>query len=153
MHDISKEQQVAEPFEEARQSLAPRGDPPPTVSTPARGMMFCWISYAIQMLSRTRFHSNADRSPAESISPVICNMSLTLDSSWKYLFWLVATYTVMFCHAAPPCGTCSSARELPGGPPPLRNEVYPWSLDNLSPEHCARDDAANKIYVGLAKIH
>ena len=82
----------------------------------------------------------------------ICNMSLTLDSSWKYLFWLVSTFTVLFCHAAPPCGTCSRARELPGGPPPLRNEVYPWGFDDLSPDQRARVDAANKIYIGLAKF-
>ncbi len=30
----------------------------------------------------------------------ICNLSLTVDSSWKYLHWLV-TFTVLFCHAAP----------------------------------------------------
>ena len=59
----------------------------------------------------------------------ICNLSLTLESSWKYLHWLVATFTIVFCHAAPPCGTCSRARELPGGPPPLRKEVYPWGFD------------------------
>ena len=82
----------------------------------------------------------------------ICNMSLTLDSSWKYLFWLVSTFTVLFCHAAPPCGTCSRARELPGGPPPLRNEVYPWGFDDLSSDQRARVDAANKIYIGLAKF-
>ena len=82
----------------------------------------------------------------------ICNMSLTLDSSWKYLFWLVSTFAVVFCHAAPPCGTCSRARELPGGPPPLRNEVYPWGFDDLSPDQRARVDAANKIYIGLAKF-
>ena len=82
----------------------------------------------------------------------ICNMSLTLDSSWKYLFWLVSTFAVVFCHAAPPCGTCSRARELPGGPPPLRNEVYPWGFDDLSPDQRARADAANKIYIGLAKF-
>ena len=80
----------------------------------------------------------------------ICNLSLTLESSWKYLHWLVATFTVMFCHAAPPCGTCSRARELPGGPPPLRNEAHPWGFDDLTPEQSARVEAANTIYRGLA---
>ena len=80
----------------------------------------------------------------------ICNLSLTLESSWKYLHWLVATFTVMFCHAAPPCGTCSRARELPGGPPQLRNEVYPWGFDDLTPDQAARVEAANQIYKGLA---
>ena len=80
----------------------------------------------------------------------ICNLSLTLESSWKYLHWLVVTFTVLFCHAAPPCGTCSRARELPGGPPPLRNEAYPWGFDDLTPEQSARVEAANSIYRGLA---
>ena len=80
----------------------------------------------------------------------ICNLSLTLDSSWKYLHWLVVTFTILFCHAAPPCGTCSRARELSGGPPPLRNEAHPWGFDDLTPEQSARVEAANKIYRGLA---
>ena len=75
---------------------------------------------------------------------------MTLASSWKYLHWLVVTDSVLFCHAAPPCGTCSRARELPGGPPPLRNEAYPWGFDDLTPEQSARVEAANKIYRGLA---
>ena len=32
------------------------------------------------------------------------------------------------------------------------NEVYPWGFDDLSPEQKARVDAANKIYIGLAKF-
>ena len=80
----------------------------------------------------------------------ICNLSLTLESSWEYLHWLVATFTVVFCHAAPPCGTCSRAREPPGGPPPLRNEAYPWGFDDLTSEQSARVEAANTIYRGLA---
>ena len=106
------------------------------------------------MFSRARFHSYAADHQQNRFHPLakICNMSLTLDSSWKYLFWLVSTFHVVFCHAAPPCGTCSRARELPGGPPPLRNEIYPWGFDDLSPDQRARVDAANKIYIGLAKF-
>ncbi len=73
----------------------------------------------------------------------ICNLSLTLESSWKYLHWLVVTFTVLFCHASP-------ARELPGGPAPLRNEVYPWGFDDLTPEQAARVESANQIYRGQA---
>ena len=106
------------------------------------------------MFSRARFHSYAADHQQNRFHPLakICNMSLTLDSSWKYLFWLVSTFHVVFCHAAPSCGTCSRARELPGGPPPLRNEIYPWGFDDLSPDQRARVDAANKIYIGLAKF-
>ena len=82
----------------------------------------------------------------------ICNLSLTEQSSWDYLFWLLDNEVIEFCHAAPPCGTCSRARELPGGPPPLRNEAFPWGFEDLSSDQRARVDAANKIYVGLARF-
>ena len=82
----------------------------------------------------------------------ICNLSLTEQSSWDYLFWLLDNEIIVFCHCAPPCGTCSRARELPGGPPPLRNEAFPWGFEDLSSDQRARVDAANKIYVGLARF-
>ena len=52
----------------------------------------------------------------------ICNLSLTEQSSWDYLFWLVSNFWVAFCHFAVPCGTSSRARELANGPPPLRKK-------------------------------
>ena len=82
----------------------------------------------------------------------ICNLSLTDQSSWNYLFWLLDNEYIVFCHLAPPCGTCSRARELPGGPPPLRNEACPWGFDDLSEQQRARVDAANAIYRGMAKF-
>ena len=82
----------------------------------------------------------------------ICNLSLTEQSSWDYLSWLLDNEVIEFCHATPPCGTCSRARELPGGPPPLRNEAFPWGFEDLSSDQRARVDAANKIYVGLARF-
>ena len=82
----------------------------------------------------------------------ICNLSLTEQSSWDYLFWLLDNEYIAFCHMAPPCGTCSRARELPGGPPPLRNEAYPWGFDDLDAQQRARVDAANLIYKAMAKF-
>ena len=82
----------------------------------------------------------------------ICNLSLTDESSWKYLFWLLDNEHIVYCHMAPPCGTCSRARELPGGPPPLRNEAFPWGFDDLDTQQRARVDAANAIYIGMAKF-
>ena len=127
-----KESQDEQPQDEA-QTFGP--DSPP-VSRPhgrARGMML-ELCAGSAMLSRCFHEQGFTVMPVDHqqnrFHPLakICNMSLTLDSSWKYLFWLVSTFTVLFCHAAPPCGTCSRARELPGGPPPLRNEVYPWGI-------------------------
>ena len=80
----------------------------------------------------------------------ICNLSLTEQSSWDYLFWLVSNFLVAFCHFAPPCGTSSRARELANGPPPLRNEAYPWGFPDLKPADRARVDSANFIYRNMA---
>ena len=58
----------------------------------------------------------------------------------------------MFVHAAPPCGTCSRAREIarPNAPRPLRTELQPLGRDGLTATEQARVDAANAIYAGLA---
>ena len=53
---------------------------------------------------------------------------------------------------APPCRTCSRARELPEGLPPLRNKAYPWDFDDLDAQQRARVEAANLIYKGMVKF-
>ena len=42
----------------------------------------------------------------------VCNLSLTEDSTWSFLSDLVRDHTILFVHAAPPCGTCSMARSI-----------------------------------------
>ena len=127
-----------------------------SASTPTAKGMFLELCAGSAMLSKCFHEQGFTVMPVDHqqnrFHPLskICNLSLTLDSSWKYLHWLAVTFTILFCHAAPPCGTCSRARELPGGPPPLRNEAYPWGFDDLTPEQSARVEAANKIYCGLA---
>ena len=90
--------------------------------------------------SQNRFHPLAK----------ICNLSLTEQASWDYLFWLVSTFLVAFCHFAPPCGTSSRARELDNGPPPLRNEAFPWGFPDLPTRDKARVDSANFIYRNMS---
>ncbi len=41
-------------------------------------------------------------------------------------------------------------QERYGGPPALRNEVFPWGFDDLILEQAAHVEAANQIYRGLA---
>ena len=63
--------------------------------------------------------------------------------------------------AAPPCGTCSKAREiilrdskgrpLPG-PRPLRSEACPNGLPFLKPVDRARVSAANRLYAFLSRL-
>ena len=90
--------------------------------------------------SQNRFHPLAK----------ICNLSLTEQASWDYLFWLVSTFLVAFCHFAPPCGTSSRARELDNGPPPLRNEAFAWGFPDSSTRDKARVDSANFINSNMA---
>lgn len=54
---------------------------------------------------------------------------------------------------APPCGTCSRAREIDnGGPQPLRSDHWPDGLPNLGQADRARVFSANKLYTLTAKI-
>jgi len=84
----------------------------------------------------------------------ICNLDLTLKSSWEFLEYVVRNFPVCFVHAAPPCGTCSRAREINLGgssqPRPLRSEDCPHGLPDLSTEEQARVNAANLIYQQLS---
>ena len=77
--------------------------------------------------SHNRFHPLAH----------ICNLDLTEDASWEFLAYVVRHYPVCFVHVAPPCGTCSRAREInlvPSTfqPRPLRSEEQPHGLPGLT---------------------
>ena len=66
----------------------------------------------------------------------------------------------MYCHFAPPCGTCSRAREIRlrdvpgGGPPPLKSDSYPLGSPNLAsdyPKEYPRVQTASELYSFMAK--
>ena len=86
---------------------------------------------------------------------------LTTESG-QALFWTWVTSPSCFgVFAAPPCGTCSLARNIKirvpgsrrkGGPPPLRSAKYPDGLPHLTPNQRARVDAANTLYAFLTKV-
>ena len=86
----------------------------------------------------------------------ICTLDLTLKSSWEFLEYIVRNFPVCFVHAAPPCGTCSRAREIHLGgfnqPRPLRSSEFPHGLDGPTPEEQKRVDAANLIYQQLSSF-
>ena len=128
---VPKETVQVEPQAEAHTNLVQDVSSSLTSPTTAKGMML-ELRAGSAMLFKCFHEQGFTVMPVDHqqnrFDPLskICNLSLTLKSSRKYLHWLVVTFAVLFCHAAPPCGTCSRARELPGGPPPLRNEVYTW---------------------------
>ena len=94
--------------------------------------------------SKNRFHPYVS----------ICNVDLTKQHGWDFLDRILTHYHVVFVHAAPPCGTCSRAREIPrpNVPRPLRSESSPLGLPGLTSNEQARVDAANAIYFGLARF-
>ena len=94
--------------------------------------------------SQNRFHPLAH----------ICTLDLTQKSSWDFLEYVIRNFPVCFVHAAPPCGTCSRAREIHLGgasqPRPLRSTEHPHGLPNLTSDEQARVSAANSIYEQLS---
>ena len=94
--------------------------------------------------SKNRFHPYVS----------ICNVDLTRAHGWKFLHHVLAHYNVVFVHAAPPCGTCSRAREIPrpNAPRPLRTEAEPMGIQGLTETEQARIDAANAVYLGLSEF-
>ena len=62
---------------------------------------------------------------------------------------------------APPCGTCSLARNIQlrdskgrkiSGPPPVRSIFFPEGLPNLSPTNKLRVSLANKLYAFVHRV-
>ena len=51
-----------------------------------------------------------------------------------------------YIHLGVPCGTSSRAREIVGGPPPLRSETSPEGLECLQPRDAERVRKANQVY-------
>ena len=69
------------------------------------------------------------------------------DSNSHHLVWAWLRHPrLLFVAMAPPCGTSTRAREIPGGPRPLRSDKHPCGIPGLSPGEQLRVDKANTIY-------
>ena len=86
---------------------------------------------------------------------------LTSSTDVAALWRLLEHPLLAYVHMAPPCGTCSRAREravqgVPGGgPPPLRSDDFPEGFPDLQvrlPDQFARVTAANAIYRLLVDV-
>ena len=149
--DISVETHTAEGNGGARQS-----------SVPSKGRrLFIEICAGTAMLSRcfkeAGFDSIAIDHSKNRFQPLahICNIDLTTSHGWDFLDHLVSHYNVIFVHAAPPCGTCSRAREIKLSgkcPQPLRTELEPAGISTLQGDDRERVLAANAIYSGLSSF-
>ena len=84
----------------------------------------------------------------------VCNVELSAQHGWAFLFHILAN--VVFVHAAPSCGTCSRAHEIPlgpgGRPKQLRSQVHPLGLPSLTGRDLERVQLANALYEGLTQF-
>ncbi|CAE7829729.1 unnamed protein product [Symbiodinium sp. CCMP2592] len=79
----------------------------------------------------------------------IVNLDLTKSHSWEVLKFVIKSRRVVMVFAAPPCGTCSAARNYRPGPPVLRTTSHPWGVPWASTRDCVKLKAANAIYKHL----
>ena len=83
---------------------------------------------------------------ARDVQGDVLNIDLREAAGQEFVLRLIGADTVRWVHFAPPCGTASRARELPVGPPPLRDARRPWGLPGLVGADAARVQAANALY-------
>ena len=142
-----------QPIQEARPPES--GDVPDTSHKPLFIELFaghatlssCFREVGLEVLPvdspRSRFHP---------VVPV-CKLDLTKQHAWAFLEGLLDQYDVIFVHAAPPHGTCSSScgAQFPEScAPTLRSASYPMGKPDLNKQDLARVGAANAIYLGLS---
>ena len=87
-------------------------------------------------------------------------LDLTTEAGQRVVREVLQSGRLLYCHAAPPCGTASRARDRPvrahlrargaPSPVPLRSEEFPAGLPNLSGENLARVKSANQVYNFIA---
>ena len=85
------------------------------------------------------------------------NLDLSDEHGWKTLRYVVEQCNVIAVHIAPPCGTCSRAREIClsadwYGPQPLRNSQYPYGVPAMSSKDRIRVEQANSLYKYMAEF-
>ena len=98
----------------------------------------CLKSLGIQPLG-------VDSDPSKARVPCLQVDLASAEGRSLVLFWL-GNPRLAAIFAAPMCGTCSRARELGCGPPPLRSLQHPDGLPFLSPSDAQRVQEANAAY-------
>ena len=59
---------------------------------------------------------------------------------------------IVLCHAGGPCGSFSRVRLIPGGPPPVRTDLYPGGIPNPSPAQKRELDTSEEIHRNIIHI-
>ena len=76
----------------------------------------------------------------------IVNLDLSKKHAWDILEFVIKTRRVVLAFAAPPCGTCSAARNIRPGPPILHTKQFPWGVPWASRTDALKLQSANAIY-------
>ena len=76
----------------------------------------------------------------------IITLDLSKKHAWDILEFVITNRNVVLAFAAPPCGTCSAARNIRPGPPILRTKQFPWGVPWASRSDLLKLQAANAIY-------
>ena len=101
-----------------------------------------------------------DHKKLSSLAPIMIADLTTRAGQSLFLTWL-DTPNLAGIFAAPPCGTCSLARNIKvrgpkgnllSGPIPLRSQKFPEGFPNLTHTNLKRVVAANKLYDFLSKV-
>ncbi|CAE7469829.1 unnamed protein product, partial [Symbiodinium microadriaticum] len=91
--------------------------------------------------------------PKHIVSPIV-KLDLLEPDSVQMLFDMIDSPFCFYVHLAPPCGTASRAREIPGRnmPQPARSELHPDGLPALQGPLLDRVRKANQLYSLAGRI-
>ncbi|CAE7710304.1 unnamed protein product [Symbiodinium sp. CCMP2592] len=129
--------------------------PSPSAELPADGPLVIELCAGSAILSQTAACRGFAIMPVDHAhnrhAPMckIVNLDLTKSHSWEVLKFVIKSRRVVMVFAAPPCGTCSAARNYRPGPPVLRTTSHPWGVPWASTRDCVKLKAANAIYKHL----
>ena len=93
-------------------------------------------------LSPLDFHENIGGRDHDLLDPKVVERILRLARGG----------VIALCHAGGPCGAFSRVRLIPGGPPPVRTDLYPGGIPNPSPAQKLEIDTSEEIHRNIIHI-
>ena len=140
----------------SRSTSSLRGKIPRTIHFPLNYARAAALSATVRTAGFMTLPTDCDRNK-RSLRVKTISLDLTKPESWTTLRYIIRNCNVASVHVAPPCGTCSRAREKrlndqQHGPRPLRNERFPYGTPGLRLHEEVRVKAANSLYMHMSKF-